>query len=510
MTAHFQTIARDQLYLIKTTLEEEIPKNHQVRFFIESIKKLNLKESDFQINHKGHGIHQYPPEMMLTLLLFCYANRVFSSRKIEQATYDYLPVRYITGGLHPDDRTIALFRERNIDLFEKTMLDILKLAKKLNLLSLCEVSLDSSQFKANAATSKNYRIEAAIEEEKYLQGVIDGLLEQAKQADQTPVNATLPEGLLDPKERDAKLKKAVEELKRVQRSREALDQRAKEDKQKITREYDEKVERRKKRIEEGGCKGPELKKPSEELEYDPYWQGNSTDPDSRVLVKLHKRGNAIQGFNVQTIADNDSRLIVTTKVTNNGSDGGQLLPMIEKLESEMGAPTTVMSDQGYTCSAQMQELENRGVNILIPVAREVPYDKHAYRNADQTLPENLAEETSDSDSPNAPPPPGSSASCPVKLKKRRQDKLPKKTKKPKPPEVKDPYLQRKRDEMKQPEMKKRFKRRSSTIEPIFGILKNAMGFRQFLLRGLEKVQAEMDIIASAYNLRRLYVLSQGN
>ena len=175
-------------------------------------------------------------------------------------------------------------------------------------------------------------------------------MEQAKQADQTPVKLTLPEGLHDANERDAKLKKAVNELKRVQRSREVLDQRAEDDKQKRIDEYNEKVERQKKRVEEGGPKGANIKKPSDEREYDPYWQGNSTDTDSRVLCKRTKRDDAIQGYNVQAIADNDSRLIVCNKVTNNGSDGGQLVPMVEKLESEVGPVTTVMADKGYTSS----------------------------------------------------------------------------------------------------------------------------------------------------------------
>ena len=497
MPAHFRKFDRDQPLLFSSALGDLIPQDHQVRFFIEAIESLNLPLNRFHVNYRGNGEAQYPPVMMLTLLLYCFANRIFSFRDIERATYDVLPVRFITGDLHPDFRTIAYFRERNAQVFSDVFKELVHLAKTSGLVTLGEVSLDSSQFRANASKDRNYRIEDIEREKAECQLILDLMLEEeakAQRDNNTPSMKDLPDDLNTPQKRSQAIKKAKLRLANLSKAEAALEKRAEEEYKKKLENYETKMAQRDSQKEQNQKQfGPIPKKPQGKA-FDVNWQGNSTDPDSRVMINHSTRCPANQKYNVQTIADNNSRLIVAAVATNNASDGGQLTPMVEHLEKTVGRPQCVLADQGYINSSQMQALEESGIEILIPVGNNPMLDKHAYRAADQSF----AEPNESSDN-------AQYSSNGRLLTGRRKNQKPvhgsSKGKK-----YTNPYLKKKQEQMQEEEQYRRYKQRGSIIESIFGIIKHNYKYAQFRLRGLLNVQSEVMLIFSAYNLQRLFTL----
>lgn len=497
MPAHFKSYDRDQPLMFSSALGDLIPQDHQVRFFIEVIESLNIPLNRFHVNYRGNGEAQYPPVMMLTLLIYCFANRIFSYRDIERATYDVLPVRYITGNLHPDFRTIAYFRERNLEVFSEVFLDIVHLARTSGLVTLGEVSLDSSQFKANASKDRNYRIEDIEREKEECQQILDKLLveeAEAQRKDNTPSMKDLPDDLNTPQKRSQTIKKAELLLANLKKAEKALEKRADEEYEKKLENYENKMAQRESQKEQDQKQfGPAPKKPRGKA-FDVNWQGNSTDPDSRVMINHHTHCPANQKYNIQTAADNGSRIVVAAVATNIASDGGQLKLVVEHVEKTVGRPQCVLADQGYINSSQMQALEESGIEILIPVGRNPLLDKHAYRATDQSIAE-----------PTESPDNARYSSNGRLLTGRRKNQKPvhdsSKGKK-----YSNPYLKQKQEQMQQEEYQKRYKQRGNVIESIFGIIKHNYQFAQFHLRGLKKVQSEVMLAFTAYNINRLFTL----
>lgn len=350
MPAHFKSYDRDQPLMFSSALGDLIPQDHQVRFFIEVIESLNIPLNRFHVNYRGNGEAQYPPVMMLTLVIYCFANRIFSYRDIERATYDVLPVRYITGNLHPDFRTIAYFRERNLEVFSEVFLEIVHLARTSGLVTLGEVSLDSSQFKANASKDRNYRIEDIEREKEECQQILDKLLveeAEAQRNDNTPSMKDLPDDLNTPQKRNQAIKKAELLLANLKKAEKALEKRADEEYEKKLENYENKMAQRESKREQGQkVLGYDPKAPKKE--FDVNWQGNSTDPDSRLMTRRYTKHSPVdQSFSIQTMADNGSRIVVAAIATNNASDHSQLELTVKHLENTVGKAGCVLADQGY-------------------------------------------------------------------------------------------------------------------------------------------------------------------
>jgi transposase len=408
--------------------------------------------SAFKINNRGTGCPQYHPRLMLSLLIYCYTKGVFSSRKIERATYFDLGARFITADTHPDHDTICQFRRVNEAAFNETFLEVLKLAQELRLLRVGTVSVDGTKIRANASLNKSIRFDRAKALEKQLRREIRGLLKQAEEADtnQEEDSSKLPKELAHHKALAEKMAMAQERIKERARARAKKEQ----------AEYERKLKAREKR--EGRKKGRKPNPPDPRPKANE--QVNLTDPDSEIMRKS-KRSECQQSYNAQAVVDTETMLILGTRVSKCASDSNELVADIEAIPEELGAPETVLADTGYMNGKEVKALQEKGMKVL--VATKAP-------------------------------------------SRRKHDFRPKKPRRRKKNRVRASWVRKMRKEMKKEENKELYRLRKQTVEPVFGIIKGAMGFRQFLLRGLEKVEMEWGLLALAYNMKRLHRMAWGS
>lgn len=203
--------------LLPPDLRQWVPEDDMVHFVLEAVKGVPL--SNFQINRRDSGDRQYPPKMMLGLLIYCYANGTFSSRRIERATHRDIAVRYLTANTHPDT-TISEFRRRTTEAFSETFLHVLMLAREMNMLKVGTIIVDGTHIKANAPINKSVRYDRAVELEDKLRGGIAELIEQAEKTDQQDEDGqSLPKEIRRRKILADKMRQARENLKRRAKER---------------------------------------------------------------------------------------------------------------------------------------------------------------------------------------------------------------------------------------------------------------------------------------------------
>ena len=444
--AKFVESDRDQPYLLPPDLRDWIPPDDLVHFVLEAVERVSM--SAFQVNERGTGSAQYHPRMMLALLVYCYANGVFSSRRIERATYRDLGVRYLTADGHPDHDTICAFRRRNMEAVAEAFTEVLLLARELRLLRVGTVSVDGTKVDANANKRNSVRYDRAEALREQLRGEIDVLLAEAERADAeaAPDAQSLPQELSRRDKLAAKLDKACAELERRAKRRAAAERGA----------YERKVAARESR--EGSSKGRHIKPPDERP--GPAEQINLTDADSGLMRKS-KRHEYRQAYNARAVVDADgSQLVLGARVSTNASDRRELVADVDSVPGELGAAERVLADNGYATGDEVEELEGRGMDVLVATGAEGTRRRHDFR------PES---------------------------KQRAQ-------------EPKAAWLKAMREKLAEEENKARYRMRKHTVEPVFGIVKQAMGFRQFLMRGIDKVEGEWTLVMLAYNCRRLHNL----
>lgn len=455
MAAHFRNIDRATPILLPQDMREWVPEDDMVHFVIEAVERLPLES--FQVNHRGAGSRQYPPRMLLALLIYCYCYGIFSSRKIERATYRDVAVRFLTGDTHPDHDTICTFRRRNKEAISAAFVDILQLAKELGVLKVGKVSVDGTHIKANASINKNVSYNRAKELKAKLEEDIAELMKQAEQADSNEEDTeTLPAEI---KRREAlrdKMDKAMEELK----------ERARKEQEKAQADYDNKQQEREEKEKQTGQKmrGAKPKPPEQDLEKfteEINQTHNMTDSDSRVMRKSNKAGYT-QSYNAQACVDAEgSQLVVGTHIAEGGNDKNELSEAYDSISEEVGKPTALLADAGYNTAACLTELESK-VDLYVSVHREDAHNEREY------------------------------------------DFRPKQEEKPRPKEPKNSVHQAMKAKLETPEGRSIYKLRSQTVETAFGVIKEAMGFRGFLLRGKEKVASEWELVCASYNLKRLF------
>ena len=443
--------------LLPPDLRDWVPDDDLVHFVIEAVDRLRLES--FRVNHRGTGDKQFPPHMMLALLIYSYANGLFSSRKIERATYRDVAIRYLTAGTHPDHDTICKFRRENFEAFRESFVDVLELARELKLLKLGNVSLDGTHLKANASIDQNVNYQRAVEIRAQLRLDIEELLAQAETADAEEEDGQkLPEEIARREKLASKMERAIEELEARARKRQ----------QKAEAKYEEKkAERREKQKKTGKkCTGRDPKRPEKKAE-DSSEQCNLSDPDARIMRK-NKRASFTQSYNAQAAVDADgSQLVVGQHVSQSAGDYAELENGVASIPGELGKPAAVLADAGYVNADAFDRLQREGVEIYCSVHREDAHNERHYDFRPET------------------------ASGRV---------------------VKDPTDERlvaMRDKLRTEKGKALYGRRNHTVEPVFGIIKAAMGFRGFSLRGKEKVSSEWTLVCLAYNLRRLHRLVRG-
>jgi transposase len=444
MAAHFVNIDRNTPMLLPVDMRDWIAGDDMAHFILEAVELVDLAK--FRINERGCGSEQFPPRMMLALLIYCYSHGIFGSRRIEAATHHHLSVRYLTGNTHPDHDTICKFRRENFDAIAGCFLRVLELAKELGLLRLGTVAIDGTRLQANASKHRNVGYERAGELIEQLKLDIAELMQKAEAADTTPAQQeTLP----------AELARRQALLEKLTAAREAIEQRAKEQAQKQMPAYEQKVKAQAERRHGGRVAKPPTTEP------EPDEQINLTDPESRLMRKSRNEAYQ-QSYNAQAAVTADgSQLIVGARVSDNASDKGQLEPTLAAIPAELGTPAATLTDNGFLNTDAIGRVMERGIDVYCACAAEAA------------------------------------------LAQRRYDFRPPAQRSESPRPVTDPRLIAMQEKLATPEGRALYGRRKTSVEPVFGIIKHVLGFRQFLLRGLEKVSGEWQLVALAYNCKRL-------
>lgn len=451
MEPRFKECDRDTLFLMPPSVNDWVPENHLARFVVDIVGRLDL--SPIINAYAGRGSDAYSPSIMVALLFYAYATGVFSSRKIEQATYDSVAFRYIAVNTHPDHDTIASFRRRFLNELKALFTQILLIAHEMGVLKLGSVSLDGTKIKANASKHRALSWGSTCKLEKQLKAEIKDLLRKAKEADKQD----LPGGMNIPEE----LARRESRLEAIAAAKAQIEQRAAERFAKEQQAYEEKLSARKAKEKQSGKKpkGPPPKPPEPGPKSKD--QVNLTDSDSRIMPS--QGGGFEQAYNGQAAVDIDSMLIVENHITQQSNDKLELTPAVEKLsrlQDNLGTVGTLLADAGYFSTGNVEECETNDI---------VPYIA-AERQRHNVPPQDRFTE----------PEPLTAPADPVTKMKHRLKTL---------------------------AGKAVYAKRKSTVEPVFGIIKAAMGFRQFLLRGLDQVAGEWDLVCIAYNIKRLCALS---
>lgn len=450
MPARLVNIDRDTPLLLPPDLRDWVPQDHLSHYIIDVVDGLPL--TALHLNERGTGKEQFPPRMMLALLIYCYASGTFSSRAIERATYTDVAVRYLSGDTHPDHDTICAFRRQNQELLSEAFVQVLETAREMKLLKVGQICLavDGTKVLANASKHSAVSYQRAGEQIALLQQEVAELMAKAEQADSTP----LADGLSIPDE----IKRREDRMAKLREARAVLERRARERAAAQQPEYEAKMAAREAKKQNGQRVGKKPKPPVEQPgAKDQY---NFTDPESRIM----KAGNGAhyeQAYNAQAAVDVDSRLIVGERVSDAANDKQQLVPTLAAVsEPVKPAVETVLVDSGFYSEEAVREVEAEGGPTVYAAMEKT---SHHRRVAD-------LEKRAD------PSAPGEGATM----------------------------AERMRHRMKTAAGRAIYRLRQQSVEPVFGIIKEAMGFRRFGMRGLAGAGQEWTLVCVAYNVRRLY------
>ena len=435
-------------------ISDWLPDDHLAKFVVEVVDELDI--SPIEEQYAPRGGTPYSPRMLLSLLFYGYTTRVFSSRKLEMSTYDSVAFRYITCDQHPDHDTINEFRKRFLNELQPLFTQILLVARELGFLKVGKVTIDGSKVKANANKHRAVSYKRSGEIEKRLEQEVKELLRQAEKADRGPGE---DDGLDVP----AEISRRQRRLEKIKEARAVIEARARERYQQEQAEHEAKLAERERRAKETGKKPrgqtpqPPQAGPGDKEQY------NFTDPESRVM-KEGASGAFEQSYNVQVAVDAASLLIMGQRVTNHPNDKQELIPTLLAIPEEVGQPEVALADAGYYSEANVRDCQERGVDPYIATGRGSHY---------QPLEERLAE-----------------------LRGREPPAL---------PEAATPK-ERMAHKLRTQQGRAIYRLRKMTVEPVFGIIKEALGFRRFSLRGMEKAAGEWTLVCIGYNLKRLFSL----
>src|ERR1700675_1628259 len=451
--ANFRPTDRLTSFLLPPSIDEWLAQRHLARFVVEVIEGLDL--TAMSKSYRGTGSASYHPAPLLGLLVYGYATGVFSSRKLERATHDSGAFRFIAANDQPDHDTIATFRRRFLKEIAALFVRVLELAREMGMLKIGTVALDGTKIHANASRHSALSYEHAGKIEQQLKAEVSDLMARAEAADQADVadGMSIPDELARREERLAKLAEA----------RAKIEARAKERFEREAAEHRAKLTAREAKAEATGKK-PGGKPPEPPVEGpQPKDQVNLTDEDSRIMPVAG--GGFDQCYNAQAAVAAESLLVIAVEVVQAPNDKQQIAPMLGKIDAlpeHLGRPETLLADNGYFSEANVTLCAAANIEPLIALGR-------------QAHPQSLCERF-------AAAPPAPENPTPVEAMAYR---------------------------LRTPQGKKLYALRKQTTEPVFGIIKSVMGFRQFLLRGLDNVRGEWSLVTMAWNIKRMFALSPG-
>ena len=448
--SNFIVADRKTDYLLPPSVDDWLNEDHLARYIVEVVDQLDLSRLTRQ--YAGRGSKAHHPATLLSILIYGYCAGVFSSRKLERATYDSVAFRYIAAGTHPDHDTLATFRRRFLGEFSELFVQVLELAREMKLLKLGNVCLDGTKVHANASRHSALSHGHIEKLEIQLKAEVQELLTLAEKADQ----ADVPEGVDLP----AEIRRREDRLAAMAEAKAKIAARAEERYQREKADYDAKLakraEKEKTTGKKPGGKPPAAPTPGPK-DSD---QINLTDEESRIMPV--SGGGFEQAYNAQAAVDTETMLVVATGLTQAPNDKEQVKPMLETLAAQterLGKVTGLIADTGFCSETNITACETAGIAPLIAVAKEDHHPDWRERHSE-------------------PPP---------------------------PPENATP-LQTMAHRLKTRVGRALYALRKQTVEPVFGIIKSVMEFRQFSLRGLTKVTGEWTLVCLAWNLKRLAVL----
>ena len=445
MSRRFKSYDPNQTFLMPPSLRDWLPEDHLAFFISDLVDQLDL--SAIYLPYKmadQRGQPAYHPGMMTKLLFYAYSVGVPSSRKIEEKTYTDVAFRLLAAGQHPDHDTICQFRSRHLEGLADFFVQVLLVCRQAGLVKLGHVALDSTKVKANASKHKAMSYGRMCEAEKELAGQVRQLLEEAQQVDE---------------QEDTRYGKGKrgDELPEELRFRQGRLKKIREAKEALEREAHEQALAEGKIDEQGnpvGSKGGRKPKDPPGVPKAKA-QRNFTDPDSRIMKDSGTKA-FVQAYNAQAAVDSHSQIIVAAQVTNEANDKEQVEAAVEQIEGNLqDKPKELSADAGYYSEANVKGLEGAGVEALIPPGKQ----SHTSKD-----------------------PPAARGRIPKDLS----------------------VADRMRRKLLTKRGKEKYSRRKEVVEPVFGQIKETRGFRQFLLRGLQKVRGEWRLICLTHNVLKLW------
>jgi transposase len=452
MSRTFKTADYDATLDVTVRLGDCLPPDHLARFVVDTIAQLDL--SAIYTRYGSRGGQPYAPEILLGLLFYGYATGVFSTRKIERATSETVPFRFLAGNLHPDHDTLATFRKTFLPELKDLFVQVLLLAQVAGVLKLGNISLDGTKVHADASKSKAVSYKHLLALEAHLRAEVEELFALSERADQVD----LPDGLVLSDEiaiRQARLARLAE-------AKAVLEARAQERTALEQADYAAKLQERAEHAQQTGRtpRGRAPKPPTPgPRDKDQY---NFTDPESRIMKHSSTEGFE-QDYNAQIAVDQASLLIVGHALSNHPTDQREVEPTLDAIPPDLGAPEAAALDAGYFSEANIAVFERRGIEAFIATGRDPHHPSWWERFAE------------------LPAPPAEDASPKVKMAYKLKTALGKAI----------------------------YGVRKCTVEPVIGIIKEVLGFRQFSLRGEQAVAGEWCLECLAFNLKRLHTLLQG-
>ena len=447
----FKPIKRNMDYLFPPSMNDWLPERHLARFIVDIVEQLDLRVMERAYGTSGSA--PFHPALLLSILVYGYATGVFSSRKLEHATFDSIAFRFVAADEHPDHDTLNTFRQRFLKDIEVLMVQVLMIARTMGVLKLGNIALDGSKLKANASKHSALSYGHIKRLETQLKGEVKKLMALAEAAD----NEKIPDGMDLPRE----ISRREDRINAIRQAKTKIEERARERFEHEQADYQAKLKQREATSKESG-KPPRGKAP---IAPTPGAQDNDqinlTDEASRIMKV--SGGGFEQCYNGQLAVDMDSLLIVTTRTVQACNDKQQVEPMLKQLTAlpvELGNPIHLVADTGYFSAANVKACGEHPITPLIAVGREGHH------------PDPLARFTE-------PPPLCAEATVVEKM----------------------------RHALTTTVGRQLYARRKCTVEPVIGIIKSVLGFRQFSLRGLDNVKGELNLVAMAWNVKRMFVLA---
>ena len=471
MSKTFRAWKIDEPLLLPPVVQEFVAKDHLARFVLNLVREeIELAEITASYD-SDRGQPPFDPVMMTALLLYSYCCGIYASRRIAKACRERVDFMSIVGFDAPDFRTVSEFRRRHLKALGALFKQILHLCETAGLVKLGHVALDGTKVKANASKHKAMSYERMEKRAAELEAEVARWLKVAEASDAAEdklygadkTGEEMPDWVADKKRRAERIRKAKAEL-------EAEAKAAAEAKLKAAAEAQQQREAE-------GRKKPGRQAAPPSTTPDPKAQKNFTDPESRIMKS---KDGFVQAYNAQIAVDSAAQIIVAQDVTQSPVDSGQLVPMTDAVETNLGRkPEQVSADAGYCSEANLEALENRSIDGYVATGR-----------ARDAVAGNV--KGGDDDASGAPEPASAS----------RPEAEPKSQAEPKSAAA-PTRVEAMRAKIKAGGHASPYRLRKQLPEPVFGQIKQARGFRQFLLRGFENVRGEWSIVCTAHNLLKL-------